>query len=259
MKATKKIVGATAALVAALALSAGSTFAWFSANPDVKATGMQVTIAVPTNLYIKAGYITADDINDITATSITSTTNQKLKPVSLEQNATAENGVDVKIPSGWTSDPTPDDKGTPNGYTTLDTIDCTTEITETVDDYVISELMTVVRKADADAVKTYALDAEVTVSGISADEDSHTYLKVSFIVGDTTNTFKTYASQISPTGTTATLTFSKLVENATDNQPINLAFVVWFDGNNDNCVSNNTINVSTISFEVKFTENTSGT
>lgn len=43
MKATKKIVGAACALVAAVALSAGSTFAWFAANTSVKATGMSVS------------------------------------------------------------------------------------------------------------------------------------------------------------------------------------------------------------------------
>ncbi len=35
MKATKKIVGAACALIAAVALSAGSTFAWFTANSQV--------------------------------------------------------------------------------------------------------------------------------------------------------------------------------------------------------------------------------
>lgn len=47
MKATKKIVGAACALVAAVALSAGSTFAWFSTNGSVDATGLE--IAVSTN------------------------------------------------------------------------------------------------------------------------------------------------------------------------------------------------------------------
>lgn len=42
MKATKKIVGAACALVAAVALSAGSTFAWFSNSGKVTATGMNV-------------------------------------------------------------------------------------------------------------------------------------------------------------------------------------------------------------------------
>lgn len=56
MKATKKIVGATAALVAAIALSAGSTFAWFASNTEVSATGMNigVTEASDMNLLIRA-------------------------------------------------------------------------------------------------------------------------------------------------------------------------------------------------------------
>lgn len=44
MKATKKIVGAACALVAAVALSAGSTFAWFSTNGSVDATGMEIKV-----------------------------------------------------------------------------------------------------------------------------------------------------------------------------------------------------------------------
>lgn len=52
MKATKKIVGATAALVAALALSAGSTFAWFSSNSSVTATGMNISVATTKNIVI---------------------------------------------------------------------------------------------------------------------------------------------------------------------------------------------------------------
>lgn len=52
MKATKKIVGATAALVAALALSAGSTFAWFSSNSSVTATGMDISVATTKNIVI---------------------------------------------------------------------------------------------------------------------------------------------------------------------------------------------------------------
>ena len=49
MKATKKIVGATAALVAAVALSAGSTFAWFATNSTVTATGLSVGVTESTN------------------------------------------------------------------------------------------------------------------------------------------------------------------------------------------------------------------
>lgn len=51
MKATKKIVGAACALVAAVALSAGSTFAWFSSNGTVDAKGLEVDVST-NNAYL---------------------------------------------------------------------------------------------------------------------------------------------------------------------------------------------------------------
>ena len=51
MKATKKIVGAACALVAAVALSAGSTFAWFSSNGVVDAKGLEVAVST-NNAYL---------------------------------------------------------------------------------------------------------------------------------------------------------------------------------------------------------------
>ncbi|MCM1438707.1 MAG: SipW-dependent-type signal peptide-containing protein [Roseburia sp.] len=44
MKATKKIVGAACALVAAVALSAGSTFAWFTSNSNVTVGQIEATV-----------------------------------------------------------------------------------------------------------------------------------------------------------------------------------------------------------------------
>jgi predicted ribosomally synthesized peptide with SipW-like signal peptide len=44
MKATKKIVGAACALVAAVALSAGSTFAWFTSNDKVSVDGLKASV-----------------------------------------------------------------------------------------------------------------------------------------------------------------------------------------------------------------------
>lgn len=67
MKATKKIVGAACALVAAVALSAGSTFAWFASNSSVSATNMKVQAQVPTNIYIEYGYkATATEVEKTT-------------------------------------------------------------------------------------------------------------------------------------------------------------------------------------------------
>ncbi len=59
MKATKKIVGAACALVAAVALSAGSTFAWFSSNGEVTATGLKVDVKTD-NSYLVIAAATGD-------------------------------------------------------------------------------------------------------------------------------------------------------------------------------------------------------
>lgn len=63
MKATKKIVGAACALVAATALAAGSTFAWFSSNGTVSATGLNVNVST-NNAYL----IIAENTTALTTT-----------------------------------------------------------------------------------------------------------------------------------------------------------------------------------------------
>ena len=60
MKATKKIVGATAALVAALALSAGSTFAWFTTQNTAKVNNISATVITQSNLQVALGQTTSD-------------------------------------------------------------------------------------------------------------------------------------------------------------------------------------------------------
>lgn len=74
MKATKKIVGAACALVAAVALSAGSTFAWFASNNTVTANGLEVNVkAESTYLLISREKITATTIQAEKGTSATFT------------------------------------------------------------------------------------------------------------------------------------------------------------------------------------------
>lgn len=62
MKATKKIVGAACALVAATALAAGSTFAWFTSNGTVDAKGLEIEVNT-NNSYLIIGKDTGDLAN----------------------------------------------------------------------------------------------------------------------------------------------------------------------------------------------------
>ena len=77
MKATKKIVGAACALVAAVALSAGTTFAWFAANTTVTANNLTVS-ANTDNAYL---IISQGTTLTGSSTSANSTMNAVLYPV----------------------------------------------------------------------------------------------------------------------------------------------------------------------------------
>lgn len=81
MKATKKIVGAACALVAAVALSAGTTFAWFVSNASVTATGLKVDVATSNSyLVISDGYSSLRTSNLKTISLAPSGDATKLKP-----------------------------------------------------------------------------------------------------------------------------------------------------------------------------------
>lgn len=88
MKATKKIVGAACALVAAVALSAGSTFAWFASNNSVKASGLKLTVNTSSS-YLIIGNSAQSKVSDIraeggkTETTFTASAS-KLTPVAHE-------------------------------------------------------------------------------------------------------------------------------------------------------------------------------
>ena len=88
MKATKKIVGATAALVAAVALSAGSTFAWFAASSTATIDGMSVSVASSNNLLISQ----SEGSGFTGALTLTETTASNIKPCSTDGEASITTG-----------------------------------------------------------------------------------------------------------------------------------------------------------------------
>ena len=255
MKATKKIVGATAALVAALALSAGSTFAWFSANTSVSATGMDVTVTVPTNLYIAAGVQTDPD-------SITESTvnlnhgGLKLQPARISLDDTDTDVLNVEFAQTYDVEPTITSPGTPaaDGMVKVGTITVdasspsTNEPSYEVSNYASYNQISVVRKADTDT-EQYGLNASVTISGITNDT-SYKYLKVGFLNGDTF-TVKGIDGEAT---TTATIQFDDIVTGINDNTPVNFNVVIWFDGDDKDCYSNNAVNVAKLSVSISFTD-----
>lgn len=93
MKATKKIVGAACALVAAVALSAGSTFAWFASNNAVSASGLKLTVNTSSS-YLIIGNANQDTVSEIRASGGATTTQfaaaaSELTPVAHDEITSA--------------------------------------------------------------------------------------------------------------------------------------------------------------------------
>ena len=222
MKATKKIVGAACALVAAVALSAGSTFAWFASNSEVTATGMHVQATVPTNLYIEKGYITSADGVNKTTISITSSADA-LNPAAVSK--TAATGATISATSGSVTDklyvveaatyetdqgPTSSSSGTVATYGARGTLTPATSGSDTgavwegeaktadagaakyaKDDYIYTADMTLANKskaADIDATITIGVDASLT-----SVSSTISFLRIGFLIGETDGTDWTYS------------------------------------------------------------------
>lgn len=89
MKATKKIVGAACALVAATALAAGSTFAWFSTNGTVDATGMKIEVNT-NNAYLIIADSAANLKNEAKTMTLVSSTDKLLPSAYRTATVTGE-------------------------------------------------------------------------------------------------------------------------------------------------------------------------
>lgn len=255
MKATKKIVGATAALVAALALSAGSTFAWFAGTTNVTATGMNIQVTVPTTLYIEKGYqISADAINKTTITM--DNTAAKLSPATIKNLAGETTSVDVEIATGYSEQPTVGTPGKANAFDTVGTIQVDNGLQNadsyTASNYAVVELMSVVLKADASAEEaTYGLDATVTVSNILDVDKSNKFLRIGILAN---GKWSIMSGDLPVASQSATVTFDDIATSVNNNAPVNIALVVWYEGSDPDCYSNNAISVANMNIAVSFTK-----
>lgn len=249
MKATKKIVGAACALVAAVALSAGSTFAWFSASGKVTATGMKVQAVVPTNLYIEEGLI--DDVDAILHSTIAFTGDTtELKPARLEE---ASGTITVKDADEYTTEPDQNNAGVASTYSTIGTITSTADtLTAPVSNYVYRQTMSIVNKggeSDEENVNTNDINVKVTVAG---GTKTTSFLKCAFVitVGETISYVDAGAGAKS--GSDFVFTKNGLIEDLADNKIAKIGFLVWYDGDDEDCYVSNAVKVEELTISIEY-------
>lgn len=267
MKATKKIVGAACALVAAVALSAGTTFAWFSQSGTVTATGMNVKATTSKNLVIS---------NASTGTwgSTAESTNTNVFEMTP---ASTVNGTDffyVTNPEKVDYDSGVAGEGAEFAAATPTAVTATTAISGTT--YYVMQYSYWV-KADAAAGTEYTdlfvNKIEVKAGTSAAAQDISKALRVSVTYGTTTKIYApvsgatTSYNGVSTAGTvtatnistltsavtlttdmTAAATLGKVTTTATE-----VKISVWYEGQDTNCTSANSINVEELSVAVSLT------
>ncbi|MDE7163715.1 MAG: hypothetical protein K2O44_06570 [Clostridia bacterium] len=265
MKATKKIVGAACALVAAVALSAGSTFAWFSQSGTVTATGMNVKATTSKNLVISNASTgtwgsTAQSLN---------TGVFEMSPASTADGKTffnVANPEKVDYDSGVAGEGAEFEASTPTAVTAS---------TSTTDIHYVMEYTYWVKADAAEGTEYTDLYVnKIEVNGTTgATEDISKALRVSVTYGTATKIYApvsgatTTYNGVTTAGTidatnintltsavtittdmTAAATLGKVTTTATQ-----VVIRVWYEGQDTNCTSANSINVEELSVAVSLT------
>lgn len=268
MKATKKIVGAACALVAAVALSAGSTFAWFSQSGTVSATGMNVKATTSKNLVISNS---STGTFGSSAASVNSAV-MEMTPASTADGASffyVSNPDEVDYSTGAANNGAIFAAATPTPVTASMTTPAT---------YYVMEYSYWV-KADAKAGTEYTtlyvskIDVVQKADGTTAAaEDISKALRVSVTYGTTTfiyapvtgatatykgivaagtkgtDTVESTADVVIKTAGTVGDNLGKVTTTATE-----VKIHVWYEGQDTNCTSQNSIDVEELSVAVSLT------
>lgn len=267
MKATKKIVGAACALVAAVGLAAGSTYAWFSSNNQVTATGLKISVTT-SNSYLVIG----NTYNDIRGEGITYKTT-----ITLEDNSATELMPSAHLEGdGLTTEHL-------NTVTATDAGALATEVTawytgkgsSPTDGSLVAST-----KADLGTLKGYVVVDEIYV-GVATGSDA---AKVTMSYTDTTSWVTTNNAATNNSALSVIVLYQtisnggtdgayKMVESndannhalsldlgeLTDQNYCKIQVLVYFDGNNEDVRSENAKNLTGIEIGFKFDDTTTTT
>lgn len=223
MKKFKKLIPAFCMLLISAVLMGTSTYAWFSMNKTVTASGMQVTAKSNSEyLLIGAGDANVNDIQNAKTTEIAGTyastenTARAVYPVAYYEEAGKLGNTDTNAKSFYTANSNkPDKVGTEEDAT----IENVREIQITDSEYILKYTVKLVLSKDSNAVNkkikltpTYSGGADAAVKAVVVIGTEHIALD---------RTVKTTASTVALNNTTA----------------VDVAVYVYVDGNSANIKS----------------------
>lgn len=270
MKATKKIVGAACALVAAVALSAGSTFAWFASNGTVTASGLQIDVNTSNSYLVIDKDITSLRNNqDITLAMAPSNNNAKVLPSAYDatkvtDGKTSATGGILDSANWYTG------KGTSATVGTLDE-ESKHVLNDTDDDpyniikYVVSSDIVVSVATGTDDIDTVDMNVTVTANKNDAaltTEPINIVILYQYFATDTASATDWNVMELKGTssfaidgGKVANLLPSDTKLTATSS--VRLKVMVYLDGNNEKVTSAQAKTLQGVKVAFKFTDGAS--
>ena len=272
MKATKKIVGATAALVAAVALSAGSTFAWFATNNTVDVTGMNVSVTSGNSLWVSetnstSGFVTSLSLDDASLSGA----------VPCSSDGVASWSSSYSAPDFYKLKTAGNDITNTSGNVDLNSASVF-EVANANSDYIAKNLW--IQAEGLEGASTKDIQVSVAINGASSD--IHNSLRILFITESTSAVGNTVwfaptgaaygenkgpivaidtdgtpsslatAPTLNQTGTKIeSATGVELIDSITESTPVALHMYIWFEGQDTACTASN-VDATQLSISVRF-------
>lgn len=274
MKATKKIVGAACALVAAVGLAAGSTYAWFSSNNQVTAEGLKISVTT-SNSYLVIGneyneirgegvtYKTKIDLLDASATKLNPSAHLEGEDLTTEHlntvTATDAGALATEVTAWYTGKgKSPTDGTLDEGGTVGDVTKPTTKADlETLTGYVVVDEIYVGVSTGSDAAKV-TMSYTDTTSWVTTNSAATNNSALSVIIlyqtianGGTDGKYKMVESNAANSHA-----LSLDLGELTDQDYCKIKVLVYFDGNNKDVKSQNAKNLTGITIGFKFDDTT---
>lgn len=222
-------------LLISAVLMGTSTYAWFSMNTQVSATGMQVT-ANSTNLFLQISS-SATYTDPATSVDYKETEGTKLKPATPVL-ATGNTAID-KWQTATSNNP--GDALSGSDKTTADIV------AGSLNEYVYSKELHFRIAPNSTATATNLVIAGVTMTGDNGKELNKA-LRVAVAgaagVQVWTNADGTWKKDAGKTAEAILATVTTADATAT--------LYIWFDGTDENCTTNNAANLDTLTFTVTF-------
>lgn len=271
---TKKVISAAGMLAVSASMLATSTYAWFSMNTSVTATGMQMKAKAEGGIVIAPYTVSSNTFQAPAETAFAST-------AAAVQSAISDSGglyptsTDTSI-ANWfhaTASQVNDYAATAGSYETLTGIS-TMGVLNNSQYFLVNKFD--IKTLTTDAVSLYITDIDVTATN-SATYLLDKSLRVAIKFGDTSPTYKFFAPLYASDDTT-TLKYVPSVSNGSatpaayaantmykgaDYSGVNLSsslgntavpcyIYLYFEGEDTNCTSYNARNIENISVDVTF-------